>query len=115
MEYFETSISMLTLIFNHSLHRRGFTRSIHLEMLPNQESGIQKNHFALLGIVLAGEIELEYAEVILALGQGEEFKIPANTFFQVKVGQTGAQILVARKRHTIVEDMEISDNFDNIE
>ena len=93
-----TSIEMLVRLFNHSLRKRGFTRAIHREMNPCQSSGLLQQHFGVLGLVVAGELELVLSESNHVYVAGEEFTIPANTYFQVIAGHIGAQLLLAKKR-----------------
>jgi hypothetical protein len=52
------SIEMLTHFFNNSLRKRGFTRAIYWEMNPSQCSSLLQQHFVVLGLVVAGELEL---------------------------------------------------------
>ena len=92
------SIEMLARFFNHSLRIRGFTRAIHREMNPSQCSSLLQQHFVVLGLVVAGELELELSEAHLIYGVGEEFMIPANTYFQATAGHTGVRLLFARQR-----------------
>ena len=92
------SIEMLTHFFNNSLRKRGFTRAIHREMNPSQCSSLVQQHFVVLGLVVAGELELEFSEVHQIYGVGEEFMIPANTYFQATAGHTGVRLLFARQR-----------------
>lgn len=99
---------MLARLFNHSLRNRGFTRAIHREMYAGQSSGMQQHHFGVLGLVVAGELELELAEAHQTLGIGEEFTIPANIYFQATAGHSGAQLLLAKKRNLISSKKEIS-------
>ena len=93
-----TSIEMLVRLFNHTLRKRGFTRAIHREMNHGQSSGILQQHFVVLGLVVAGELELELSEEHQIYGVGEEFMIPANTYFQATATDNGAQLLLAKKR-----------------
>ena len=92
------SIEMLARFFNNSLRKRGFTRAIYWEMNPSQCSSLLQQHFVVLGLVVAGELELEISEVHQIYGVGEEFMIPANTYFQATAGDEGAQLLLAKKR-----------------
>jgi quercetin dioxygenase-like cupin family protein len=108
MDISVTSIDMLARLFNHSLRNRGFTRAIHREMYAGQSSGMQQHHFGVLGLVVAGELELELAEAHQTLGIGEEFTIPANIYFQVTAGHSGAQLLLAKKRNLISSKKQIS-------
>jgi len=100
------SIEMLARFFNHSLRIRGFTRAIHREMNPSQCSSLVQQHFVVLGLVVAGELELELSEAHLIYGVGEEFMIPANTYFQATAGHNGAQLLLAKKRLHIISKHE---------
>lgn len=93
-----TSIEMLVRLFNHSLRKRGFTRAIYREMLPNQCSGMLYQSFGALGLVVAGEVAFEFDEASQLFGLGEEFTIPADTYFQATASHTGAQLLLAKKR-----------------
>ena len=92
------SIEMLARFFNNSLRKRGFTRAIYWEMNPSQCSSLLQQHFVVLGLVVAGELELEISEVHQIYGVGEEFMIPANTYFQATATDNGAQLLLAKKR-----------------
>ena len=92
------SIEMLARFFNNSLRKRGFTRAIYWEMNPSQCSSLLQQHFVVLGLVVAGELELELSEVHQIYGVGEEFVIPANTYFQATAGHNGVRILLARRR-----------------
>ena len=100
------SIEMLARFFNHSLRIRGFTRAIHREMNPSQCSSLVQQHFVVLGLVVAGELELEFSEVHQIYGVGEEFMIPANTYFQVTAGDDGAHLLLAKKRTYLASTTE---------
>jgi hypothetical protein len=93
-----SSIEMLARLFNLSLRKRGFTRAIHREMGPCQTSGLLQQSFGVLGLVVAGEIEFVMSEAHEIYGAGEEFTIPANTYFQATAGHNGTHLLIAKKR-----------------
>lgn len=93
-----TSIETLAHQFNASLRKRGFTRAIYREMLPNQCSGMLYQSFGVLGLIVAGEVAFEFYEASQLFGLGEEFTIPADTYFQATASHTGAQLLLAKKR-----------------
>ena len=57
-------------------------------------------------MVVAGELMLEFYEASLSFGIGEEFTLPANTFFQVTAGDDGAHLLLAKKRTHLASTTE---------
>jgi len=93
-----TSIEMLARLFNLSLRRRGFTRAIHREMNPGQSSGLLQQPFGVIGLVVAGEIQLVMSEANEIYGAGDEFRIPAHSYFQAIAGDNGSHLLLAKKR-----------------
>ncbi len=100
------SIEMLARLFNHSLRNRGFTRTIHKAMNPSECSGIIHLDVGVVGLVVAGELMLEFYETSLSFGIGEEFTLPANTFFQVTAGDDGAHLLLAKKKTHLASTTE---------
>jgi len=93
-----TSIEKLAHLFSLSLRKRGFTRAVHREMRPGQSSGVLQQSFGVLGLVVAGEIELEMSEAHEIYSAGQEFTIPANTYVQATAGDNGTYLLLAKKR-----------------
>ena len=93
-----SSIELLSRLFNLSLRKRGFTRTIHKAMNPSECSGIIHLDVGVVGLVVAGELTLEFYEASQSLGTGEEFTLPANTYFQATSGHTGVRLLFARQR-----------------
>ena len=67
-------------------------------MTPNQGSGLLQQHFGVLGLVVAGDFVLSLPETEQIFSAGEEFIIPANTYFQAVAGHNGAQLLIAKPR-----------------
>jgi hypothetical protein len=98
MDFSVTPIETLAHQFNASLRKRGFTKAIYRAMLPNQCSGMLYQRFGVLGLIVAGEIACEFFEESQLFGLGEEFTIPANTYFQATAGDEGAHLLIAKKR-----------------
>ena len=101
-----SSIELLARLFNHSLNKRGFTRTIHKAMNPSECSGIIHLDVGVVGLVVAGELTLEFYEASQSLGTGEEFTLPANTYFQVTAGDDGAHLLLAKKRTPLARTTE---------
>jgi hypothetical protein len=62
--------------------------------------------FGVVGLVVAGELALEFYESSQSFGIGEEFTLPANTYFQVTAGDEGAQLLIAKKRAHLASTTE---------
>ena len=93
-----SSIEMLARLFNLSLRKRGFTKAIHRQMNPGQSSGVLQQPFGVLGLVVAGELELVMSEAHEFYGAGEEFTIPANTYFEATAGINGTKLLISKKR-----------------
>jgi hypothetical protein len=102
-----SSIDMLARLFNYSLRKRGFTRSIHREMTSGQSTGLLQHNFGLLALVVSGEVEVLQAENQQIYSTGEEFMIPANTYFQVIAGCHGVRVLLAKKRTYFLHMNEI--------
>ena len=73
-----SSIELLARHFNHSLRKRGFTRTIHKGMNPSECRGIIHLDVGVLGLVVAGELTLEFYETSQSLGIGEEFTLGKN-------------------------------------
>ena len=48
-------------------------------MNPSECSGIMHQDFGVVGLVVAGELALEFYESSQSFGTGEEFTLPANT------------------------------------
>jgi len=101
MDFSVTPIETLAHQFNASLRKRGFTRAICREKLPNQFSGMLYQNFGVLGLIVAGEVAFEFYEASQLLGLGEEFTIPANTYFQATASHNGAKLLLAKKRMSL--------------
>ena len=101
-----SSIELLARLFNHSLRKRGFTRTIHKAMNPSECSGIIHVDVGVVGLVVAGELTLEFYEASQSLGIGEEFTLPANNYFQVTAGDDGAHLLLAKKRTHLARTTE---------
>ena len=101
-----SSIELLARLFNHSLRKRGFTRTIHKGMNPSECSGIVHQDVGVVGLVVTGEMTLEFYEASQSLGTGEEFTLPANTYFQVTAGDDGAHLLLAKKRTHLARTTE---------
>jgi hypothetical protein len=101
-----SSIELLARLFNHSLRKRGFTRTIHKAMNPSECSGIIHLDVGVVGLVVAGELTLEFYEASQSLGIGEEFTLPANNYFQVTAGDDGAHLLLAKKRTPLARTTE---------
>ena len=101
-----SSIELLSRLFNLSLRKRGFTRTIHKAMNPSECSGIIHLDVGVVGLVVAGELMLEFYEASQSFGIGEEFTLPANTYFQVKAGDDGTHLLLAKKRTHLARTTE---------
>ena len=101
-----SSIELLTRLFNQSLRKRGFTRAIHRAMNPSECTGIMYQDFGVVGLVVAGELALEFYESSQSHGTGEEFTLPANTYFQATAGDDGAHLLIAKKRAHLASTTE---------
>ena len=93
-----SSIEMLACRFNLSLRKRGFTRAIHRQLNPGHSSCLLQQPFGVIGLVVAGEFELEISEAHEFYGTGMEFTIPANIYFEATAGINGTQLLIAKKR-----------------
>ncbi len=101
-----SSIELLARLFNQSLRKRGFTRAIHRAMNPSECTGIMYQDFGVVGLVVAGELALEFYESSQSHGTGEEFTLPANIYFQATAGDDGAQLLIAKKRAHLASTTE---------
>ena len=101
-----SSIELLARLFNHSLRKRGFTRTIHKGMNPSECSGIVHQDVGVVGLVVTGEMTLEFYEASQSYCIGEEFTLPANTYFQVTAGDDGAHLLLAKKRTYLASTTE---------
>jgi hypothetical protein len=75
-------------------------------MNPCECSGIILLDVGVVGLVVAGELMLEFYEASQSLGIGEEFTLPANTYFQVTAGNGGAHLLLAKKRTYLASTTE---------
>jgi hypothetical protein len=97
----DTSVSSLQETvrrFGFSLFGRGFTKATHHVFLPHQSSGLHQASEALLGLVLMGEMAVEFPDCQIINGMGDEFFIPAQVYYQLSAGPTGVQFLCAKAR-----------------
>jgi hypothetical protein len=67
MNYSVSSIELPARLFKHSLRKRGSTRIIHKAMNPSECSGIIHLDVG-VGLVVAGELTLEFYEASLSFG-----------------------------------------------
>jgi hypothetical protein len=63
-----------------------------------QNSGLLTSDLAGLGLILAGDLMINLAEVQVIYGAGDEFFIPAQTYYQATGGEFGTQFLFAKQR-----------------
>jgi hypothetical protein len=92
------SIEPLTKKFSQSLFKRGFSLASLKVLRPHQNSGLMASELAGLGLILAGDLMINLAEVQVIYGAGDEFFIPAQTYYQATGGEFGTQFLFAKQR-----------------
>jgi hypothetical protein len=92
------SIEELAKKFRQSLFQRGFSRASLSVLRPCQNSGLLTSDLAGLGLILAGDLMINLAEARVIYGAGDEFFIPAQTYYQATGGEFGTQFLFAKQR-----------------
>ena len=68
MNHSVSSIELPDRLFKHSLRKRGSTRIIHKAMNPSECSGIIHLDVGVVGLVVAGELTLEFYEASQSFG-----------------------------------------------
>jgi ethanolamine utilization protein EutQ (cupin superfamily) len=81
--------------FGETLFERGFSKGILMEFKHYQATEVLLAEKAIMGIVLNGELLFQFQDCLVTNEVGDQFFIPANTYYQVTAGQQGAQFLFA--------------------
>lgn len=92
------SIESLAINFSQKLTSRGFYKGSLRHYSPYQSSGVLQSNREVLGLVLLGELLLEYSDKEQIIEMGAEFFLPPNVYFQATAGEHGAHFMYARKR-----------------
>jgi hypothetical protein len=92
------SIQAMAKKFSQSLLQRGFSRASLKVLRPFQNSGLMASELAGLGLILAGDLMINLAEAQVIYGAGDEFFIPAHSYYQATGGEFGTQFLFAKQR-----------------
>lgn len=92
------SLEAMAKNFSQSLLQRGFSVASLSVLRPYQNSGFLTSNLAGLGLILAGDLMLNLAEAQVIYGAGDEFFIPAQTYYQATGGEFGTQFLFAKQR-----------------
>ena len=92
------SIESMAISFSQSLATRGYYKGSLKHFLPNQSSGVLQINREVIGLVLSGELLVEFSDTQWMIDTGTEFFLPASVYFQATAGEQGAHFLFARKR-----------------
>jgi len=92
------SIESLAKNFSQTLSSRGFYKGSLRQFLPYQSSGVLQINREVIGLVLLGDLLIQYSDSLRVIEMGTEFFLPPNVYFQATAGEHGAHFLFARKR-----------------
>jgi hypothetical protein len=92
------SIESLAMNFSQTLSARGFYKGSLRHFSPYQSSGVLQINREVIGLVLLGELLVEFSDSQRIIEIGTEFFLPPNVYFQATAGEHGAHFLFARKR-----------------
>ena len=92
------SIESLAIEFSQKLTARGFYKGSLRHFRPYQSSGVLQSNREVLGLVLLGELLVEFSDSQWVIDLGTEFFLPPNVYFQATAGEQGAHFLFARQR-----------------
>ena len=92
------SIESLAIEFSQTLTARGFYKGSLRHFSPYQSSGVLQSNREVLGLVLLGELLVEFSDSQWVIEMGTEFFLPPNVYFQATAGEQGAHFLCARQR-----------------
>ena len=95
-----TSIEAMAREFGETLFERGFTKGIFHEFKPYQATDVLLASHAVIGVVLNGELLFQFQDCLIINSDGDQFFVPANTYYQVTAGEHGAQFLLAKYQNT---------------
>lgn len=93
------SIELLSASYSKSLVERGFHKGNLRTLKPCQSTGIAYTNRIILGMVLVGKLEVQTAVGVHSFEKNDEFMLPANLYFQVSAGMSGATICFARQKY----------------
>ncbi len=92
------SIESLAVNFSQTLTSRGFYKGSLSHFRPYQSSGVLQSNRKVLGLVLLGELLIEFSDCQRVIDMGTEFFLPPNVYFQVSADEQGAHFIFARQR-----------------
>jgi len=92
------SIESLAISFSQKLTSIGFHKGSLKHFTAYQSSGVLQSNREVIGIVLQGELLIEFSDTQWVIETGTEFFLPPNVYFQATAGEHGAHFLFARKR-----------------
>ena len=92
------SIEAMAKEFGETLFVRGFSRSVLKDFKPYQSTDLIVGSNAVTGIVLGGELLFQFQDCLIVNAIGDQFFVPANTYYQVTAGVQGAQFLIAEHK-----------------
>jgi hypothetical protein len=91
-----TSIEAMAREFGKTLYERGFSKGLFHEFRPYQPTDVLVAAQAVIGIILRGELLIQFQDCLIINAVGDQFFVPANTHYQVTAGEHGAQFLLAK-------------------
>lgn len=92
------SIESLANNFSQKLISLGFYKGSLRHFNPYQSSGVLQSSREVLGLVLQGELLIEFSNSQWVIDMSTEFFLPPNVYFQATAGEQGAHFLFARQR-----------------
>lgn len=98
MDISVVSIESLAINFSQTLLPRGFYKGSLRHFNALQSSGVIKSNREVIGLVLLGDLLIEFSDTQHVIGVGTEFFLPPHFYFQATAGEQGAHLIYAHKR-----------------
>ena len=101
MDMSVTSVEEMAREFGETLFIRGFSQGLLKNFKPYQSTDLVVGSNAVTGIVLGGELLFQFQDCLIVNAIGDQFFVPANTYYQISAGVRGAQFLIAEHRSAL--------------